>query len=84
MKRPLVVLGLSALLAACAGPGPKGPALGEDTLPPALASAFDEEAKGNPEAALRMYLDVVEKASERGESAWQVVTLEAALDALVL
>jgi hypothetical protein len=84
MKRPLTVLGLSILLAACAGPGSKGPGMGEDTLAPTLASAFDEEAKGSPEAALGLYLDVAEKASEAGDSPWQIVTLEAALDALVL
>jgi hypothetical protein len=75
---------LPVLAVACAGPGAKAPGPGDDALTKSLAAAFDEEAKGSPEAALRMYLDVVEEASVRDGSPWQVVTLEAALDALVL
>ncbi len=84
MKLAHAALALSVLAAACAGPGPKGPGSGDDALPSSLAAAFDEEAKGSPDRALGMYLDVVQQAAERGPSAWQVATLEAALDALVL
>jgi hypothetical protein len=75
---------LLVLLSACAGGGPRQAGRGPDDLPEKLAAAFDEEAKGSPAKARKMYLDVADEAAKMPDSPWHAVTLEAALDGLVL
>jgi hypothetical protein len=79
-----MALAACTLAAGCAGPGAKSPLLGEDKLATSFAAAFDEEAKGSADSALRMYLEIVDDATQRERSPWQLATLGAALDALVL
>jgi hypothetical protein len=47
-----------------------------------FASAFRTDATGDPHAAVRGFLDVVRTAAQADDNPWQVVALEASLDAL--
>jgi hypothetical protein len=82
MKRHAILL--LVFLAACAGEGPKNAGRRPDDLAGELATAFDEEAKGSPRSARKMYLDVAARAATMPDDPWQMDALEAALDALVL
>lgn len=82
MKRR--AMALLVFLSACAGGEPKHAVRKPDDLAAMLAAAFDEEAKGSPTVARKLYLDVADRAAGAPESPWQRLTLEAALDALVL
>jgi hypothetical protein len=83
LKRLAAVV-LVASLAACGGPGAKNPGTSGEDLTAKLAAALDEEAKGSPALATKLYLDLVDQAAKRADSPWQTVTLEAALDGLAL
>jgi hypothetical protein len=72
-----------ALLAACAGPPANAPPRGQDDLAERFIAAFDEEAKGSPTTARKMYLDLALRAAGTPDSPWQAPALLASLDALV-
>jgi hypothetical protein len=83
-SRAKLALASLALLSACAGAGARAPGRGQDELADRFTAAFDEEAKGSPENARKMYLDVALRAAGATGSPWQTLALEASLDALVL
>jgi tetratricopeptide (TPR) repeat protein len=84
MSRAKVAIASLALLSACAGAGAKAPIRAPEDLAERFAAAFAEEAKGSPELARKMYLDLALRAAGAADSPWQASALEASLDALVL
>jgi tetratricopeptide (TPR) repeat protein len=83
MSRARMALASLALLSACAGAGPNAPVKGPDDLAERFVAAFDEEAKGDPQAARKMYLDLALRAAGAADTPWQAAALHASLDALV-
>ncbi len=78
----LALLGPAVLSAACAGPGARAPSGPRPALPSAFVQAFRDDAVGDPNDAVKAYLDVVRVAAQAGTDPWQVAALQAALDAL--
>lgn len=81
--RVALVLGIALGAAAC-GPPPEPTRrfTSAKDLPGALAEAFREEQRGDPERAARGYLDVV-RAASRDDGPWAPAAAAAALEALV-
>jgi hypothetical protein len=75
-------LAATCTLAACGGPGAKGPSGPRVDLPKVFAAAFRVDATGAPADAVRAYLDVVRAASRQDGDPWQIPALQASLDAL--
>ena len=69
-------------LAACGGPGARGPSGPRVDLPKLFAAAFRVDATGAPADAVRAHLDVVRAASRQDGDPWQIPALQASLDAL--
>jgi hypothetical protein len=78
MKRALFLL-LASL--SCATPAPKSPAANVD-LVRRFGEAFRVDATGDAHAAVNAHLEVVAAAARASPDPWQVLALEAALDAL--
>jgi hypothetical protein len=92
-RLPLPLLSVAVLLAACGGPGAKGPAQAHADLPAGFAAAFVTDAAGPVAApsghaagdagdATSRFLDLARTAAAADGDPWQVAALAASLDAL--
>ncbi|HEX4446713.1 MAG TPA: hypothetical protein VH044_08255, partial [Polyangiaceae bacterium] len=84
MRRELGAVALAALLldVACGGPPARSPGGSSAALPGAFAKAFQIDATGDANDAVKAYADVVRTSAAADGDAWQVPALEGALDAL--
>jgi hypothetical protein len=84
MRRELGAVALAALLldVACGGPPARSPGGSSAALPGAFAKAFQIDATGDANDAVKAYADVVRTSAATDGDVWQVPALEGALDAL--